>query len=142
MPCNILPARREGATAYICRDAATGTLVSSVFLLENASGGEPARPRGTAADKAAVGLTPEAQLATMGEAAVRRSSIFGAATTAARVEDTAAAGWGRHKYVGMFGTHPDYQQRGIGAAVLSYLNAEADKLGLPVFLYTANVRCA
>jgi GNAT superfamily N-acetyltransferase len=89
-----------------------------------------------------VGLTPEAQLATMGEAAVRRSSIFGAATTAARVEDTAAAGWGRHKYVGMFGTHPDYQQRGIGAAVLSYLNAEADKLGLPVFLYTANVRCA
>ena len=30
--------------------------------------------------------------------------------------------------------------RGIGAAVLSYLNAEADRLGLPVFLYTANLR--
>ena len=30
--------------------------------------------------------------------------------------------------------------RGIGAAVLSYLNAAADRLGLPVFLYTANLR--
>ena len=30
--------------------------------------------------------------------------------------------------------------RGIGSAVLSYLNAEADKVHLPVFLYTANLR--
>ena len=82
-----------------------------MFLLENESGGEQARPRGSAADKAAVGLTPEAQLATMGEEAVRRTSMFGNVTTAARVEDTAAAGWGRHKYVGMFGVHPSYQQR-------------------------------
>jgi hypothetical protein len=106
-----LPLSRERATAYVCRDTATGQLVSSVFLLENESGGEEARPRGSAADKAAVGLTPEAQLATMGEDVVRRTSMFGAATTAARVEDTAAAGWTRHKYVGMFGTHPSYQQR-------------------------------
>ena len=102
---------RERATAYVCRDTATGQLVSSVFLLENEGGGEQARPGGSAADKAAVGLTPAAQLATMGEDAVRRASMLGAATTAARVEDTADAGWARHKYVGMFGTHPSYQQR-------------------------------
>lgn len=67
----------EGATAYICRDDATGRLVSSVFLLENEAGGEPARPKGTAADKAAVGLTPEAQLQVMGADVVTRSSMFG-----------------------------------------------------------------
>ena len=52
------------------------------------------------------------------QAVVDRTAMFGATTTSARIEDPAAAGWGRHKYVGMFGTHPDYQQRGIGAAVL------------------------
>ena len=105
------PLSRERATAYVCHDTATGELVSSVFLLENESSGEEARPRGTAADKAAVGLTPEAQLATMGEDVVRRMSMFAAVTTSARVDDTAAAGWARHKYVGMFGTRPSYQQR-------------------------------
>lgn len=30
--------------------------------------------------------------------------------------------------------------RGVGSALLSYLNAEADQTRLPVFLYTANLR--
>lgn len=101
----------ERATAYVCRDTATAQLISSVFLLENESGGEMASPRASAADKAAVGLTPDAQVATVGEEIVQRMAMFGAITTAARVEDTASAGCGRHKYVGMFGTHPTYQQR-------------------------------
>jgi GNAT superfamily N-acetyltransferase len=172
----------EGGTAYTCREDATGRLISSVFLLEHDASGEAARPKATAADKVAVGLGPEAQAEVLGADVMRRAGMFGAATTAARVEDPATAGWTRHMYVGMFGgiwtlltllppvpcapamslcccvyiyesaglvcyavvycagTHPDFQQRGIGAAVLSFLNAEADALGLPVFLYTANTR--
>ena len=82
----------------------------------------------------------QAQLEVMGADVVKRTAMFGAATTAARVEDTASAGWLRHKYVGMFGTHPEFQARGIGSAVLNFLNAEADAAGLPTFLYTANMR--
>ena len=57
---------REGATAYVCRDAATNRVVSSVFLLENAESGEAARPAGTPEDRAALGMTPEAQAEMLG----------------------------------------------------------------------------
>ena len=57
---------REGATAYVCRDAATNRVVSSVFLLENADSGEAARPAGTPEDRAALGMTPEAQAKMLG----------------------------------------------------------------------------
>ena len=61
-----LAAPREGATAYVCRDAATNRVVSSVFLLENADSGEAARPAGTPEDRAALGMTPEAQAEMLG----------------------------------------------------------------------------
>lgn len=77
-------------------------------------------------------------MAHMGQPAVLRARMFGGVTARARTEDT--AGLGRHLYVGMFGTDPQARGRGLGTAVLHRLTAEADRRGLPMFLYTANMR--
>lgn len=127
----------EGATAYVCRDS-FGQVISSVYLLENVAGGQLARSKVSDEDRARAGLTRAAQIGKMGSAALARAALFGKATSAARTEDT--ANWGRHLYVGMFGAAPERRGQGLGTAVLRLLTAEADRRGLPMFLYTANMR--
>lgn len=45
-----------------------------------------------------------------------------------------------HWYLGILGTHPDHQNRGLGSAVLQTMLAKADRLGLPTFLESSNPR--
>jgi GNAT superfamily N-acetyltransferase len=45
-----------------------------------------------------------------------------------------------HWYLGILGTHPDWQSRGIGAALLGPILTRADAEGLPIFLESSKDR--
>ena len=45
-----------------------------------------------------------------------------------------------HWYLGILGTHPDHQNKGLGSKVLQAMQAKADHLGIPTFLESSNPR--
>lgn len=45
-----------------------------------------------------------------------------------------------HWYLGILGTHPDWQSQGLGSKVLGAMLGESDALGLPTFLESSNPR--
>lgn len=117
----------EQATAFVVRDL-NGRVVGTVFLLPVAGGGELARP--ASIGSAASGLSTNSQDI--------RAHMFKMTTDTARMQDTAHLG--PHYYVGMFAIAPNFQQRGLGAALLAAMAEDADAAQVPVFLYTGNMR--